>query len=222
MAWRATRRGRTKSYQPRPPRSHGTRGKCGDAMRHSRREPMMQPGRPSSPPLGVPMRISALFVLAFALAACAAPGGSTDPTPEASSVEPTPRASLTPSSIQPSPSPEEGGGEELTGVLGADSVEGGCAYLQAPDRTRYEVLYPDGWELSLSPLQLTSPGRGRGPGRRRGHGPWRAGRRQGIHLPARADSPGHRSRALIRSDEGADCTNRHAPDAGRVCVRRDR
>ena len=103
------------------------------------------------------MRISALFVLAFALAACAAPGSSTDPTPEASSVEPTPRASLRPSSIQPSPSPAEGGGEELTGVLGADSVEGGCAYLQAPDRTRYEVLYPDGWELSLSPLQLTSP-----------------------------------------------------------------
>jgi hypothetical protein len=103
------------------------------------------------------MRISVLLVLAFAIAACTAPGSSTDPTPEASSVEPTPQASLKPSSVRPSPSPDAGDGEQLTGVLGADSVEGGCAYLQTPDRTRYEILYPDGWELSLSPLQLTSP-----------------------------------------------------------------
>jgi hypothetical protein len=45
----------------------------------------------------------------------------------------------------------------LSGVLGADTVEGGCGYLEADDGTRYEVIYPDGWRLEPSPLQLTSP-----------------------------------------------------------------
>jgi hypothetical protein len=45
-------------------------------------------------------------------------------------------------------------GETLTGILGADAVEGGCAYLQAADGTRYEVLYPRGWNMQLSPLRL--------------------------------------------------------------------
>lgn len=63
---------------------------------------------------------------------------------------------MQPSSIQPTREPE-GGGDELVGVLGADAVEGGCGYLQAPDGTRYEVVYPEGWDLQLSPLQLTAP-----------------------------------------------------------------
>jgi hypothetical protein len=103
------------------------------------------------------MRIPATIVLVLALAACAAPAGSVDPTPEESPVERTPPASLTPSSTQPSRVPGGGDGEELTGALGADSIEGGCAYLQASDGTRYQVLYPDGWELTISPLELTSP-----------------------------------------------------------------
>lgn len=45
----------------------------------------------------------------------------------------------------------------LTGRLGFDDLEGGCAYLETEDGTRYEVLYPDGWELERSPLQLISP-----------------------------------------------------------------
>jgi hypothetical protein len=36
-------------------------------------------------------------------------------------------------------------------------VEGGCAYLEAADGTRYEVLYPDGWTLQVSPLELIGP-----------------------------------------------------------------
>lgn len=46
---------------------------------------------------------------------------------------------------------------EVTGTLGADSVEGGCAYLEAGDRTRFQVIYPDGWRIHASPLQLTNP-----------------------------------------------------------------
>lgn len=58
----------------------------------------------------------------------------------------------------PSPRPTGGsGGETITGEFGADSIEGGCAYLEADDGTRYEVLYPDGWEVQASPLQLTDP-----------------------------------------------------------------
>jgi hypothetical protein len=42
-------------------------------------------------------------------------------------------------------------------VLGSDAIEGGCAYLQAPDGGKYEVIYPDGWELRLAPLELVAP-----------------------------------------------------------------
>lgn len=68
------------------------------------------------------------------------------------SPEPRPSASLTLSSKQPAPA-----GDSVTGVLGADAVEGGCAYLASPDGTRYEVIYPDGWRVQLSPLQLLDP-----------------------------------------------------------------
>ncbi len=47
--------------------------------------------------------------------------------------------------------------ESITGRLGADTIEGGCGYLETDDETRYEVIYPPGWELSLAPLQLTAP-----------------------------------------------------------------
>lgn len=59
--------------------------------------------------------------------------------------------SLAPASQQPRP------GATVTGSLGSDTVEGGCAYLQAAGGTRYEVLYPDGWNLRMSPLQLIGP-----------------------------------------------------------------
>ena len=120
------------------------------------------------------MQVVAPLLLALTLASCAAvPGSSPTPTavPEESLMatsEPTPTPTTTPtptatssptlklSSEQPSPDPADAG-EELTGVLGADSIEGGCGYLRAPGGTRYEVIYPDGWDLQLSPPQLTSP-----------------------------------------------------------------
>jgi hypothetical protein len=107
--------------------------------------------------------IRTLLVLtcAVALTACSAPGTepSESATPEDRPVEtksPRPTPSLTPSSSQPTLAPDGGGGE-LVGVLGADSVEGGCGYLQAADGKRYEVIYPDGWQLHLSPLELVAP-----------------------------------------------------------------
>ncbi len=38
-----------------------------------------------------------------------------------------------------------------------DDIEGGCPYLQAADGRRLQVLYPDGWTLKKSPLQLVAP-----------------------------------------------------------------
>ena len=106
------------------------------------------------------MRAFVALACALAVAACAAPAGNPTQTPtlEQSAVEssePTPTPSLDLASPQPSRQPI--GGDELTGVLGSDSIEGGCGYLQVPSGTRYQVIYPDGWDLELSPLQLTSP-----------------------------------------------------------------
>lgn len=109
------------------------------------------------------MRLIVVVLCVLAISACAAgqeirdtPPATTDDTPMRSE-DPPPAASLTLSSVQPSRAPSEPAGDELTGVLGADSIEGGCGYLQASDGTRYEVIYPDGWRLDLDPLQLTSP-----------------------------------------------------------------
>lgn len=101
------------------------------------------------------MRILFLVgLVAGVLVGCAASSGSVEPTSVPPSDSGTPKPSLQPSSEQPTRQPT---GEPLTGVLGADSIEGGCGYLQADDGTRYEVIYPDGWELTLSPLELRAP-----------------------------------------------------------------
>jgi hypothetical protein len=69
-------------------------------------------------------------------------------------MDPTFRESLFPATPKPDP---VGGGVDLVGTLGADSIEGGCTYLEADDGTRYQVIYPDGWQIQASPLQLTNP-----------------------------------------------------------------
>jgi hypothetical protein len=45
----------------------------------------------------------------------------------------------------------------ITGRLGFDDIEGGCVYLEAPDGTRYEVIYPEGWTLDRSSAELRGP-----------------------------------------------------------------
>jgi hypothetical protein len=102
------------------------------------------------------------ILLVLLLAACAAPSGgspSGDAPTDSPRPDPTPTPSLKPASVQPSPEPASppAGGTELVGTLGSDAVEGGCAYLEASDGTRYEVIYPDGWTLQKSPLQLRAP-----------------------------------------------------------------
>ena len=66
----------------------------------------------------------------------------------------TPRPSVDASIVLPTNGP--GDEAELTGTLGADSIEGGCTYLDA-DSSRFQVIYPPGWEITASPLQLTNP-----------------------------------------------------------------
>jgi hypothetical protein len=45
----------------------------------------------------------------------------------------------------------------VTGTLGFDDIEGGCAFIEAPDGTRYEVVYPDGWTVDQAGAQLRGP-----------------------------------------------------------------
>lgn len=101
------------------------------------------------------MRSAAIVTIALVLAACSSPGGTSGDAPsDAATTEPTSPA-FSPASGQPSVDPADG--ERLEGRLGADSIEGGCGYLQADDGTRYEVIYPEGWDLRLNPLELRAP-----------------------------------------------------------------
>ena len=61
--------------------------------------------------------------------------------------------------VTPGPSKLSGpdAAETYTGVLSFDSIEGGCAYLQAAVGRKLEVIYPDGWTLQKSPLELLAP-----------------------------------------------------------------
>jgi hypothetical protein len=92
------------------------------------------------------------------LAGCSQVAPASSPTPsESAAMDPTrtPRPSVDASITLPSIRP--GDGVELTGTLGADSIEGGCTYLEADDGIRFQVIYPPGWEITASPLQLTNP-----------------------------------------------------------------
>ena len=46
---------------------------------------------------------------------------------------------------------------ELTGRLGVTEVEGGCPYLETPDGTQYEVIYPAGWAADSGSGALQAP-----------------------------------------------------------------
>ena len=85
------------------------------------------------------------------------PGGS-GPGGSAGAGEPSPVGPASASLELASQQPSKGGpATTYSGVLASDAIEGGCAYLQAPSGRKYEVLYPDGWVLRKSPLELVAP-----------------------------------------------------------------
>ena len=54
------------------------------------------------------------------------------------------------------PAPAEGG-ESITGTLGGDpKLEGGCSWVD-DGKVRWQVQYPDGYDMSLEPVRLTGP-----------------------------------------------------------------
>ena len=85
------------------------------------------------------MRLLAILPIVV-LAACAAPGDDPSMTDR-----PTPEPSLTLASAQREG--QRAGDITITGLLGSDSIEGGSPYLETDDGTRYQVLWPTGWEL---------------------------------------------------------------------------
>ena len=103
----------------------------------------------------------AAAVLATLLTACAAAGRPTataTPTTQATAT-PTIAATASPM-VTPREDPEDPPNAKqvtVTGTLGADSIEGGCAYLQTNATTRYEVIYPKGWQVTAAPLELRNP-----------------------------------------------------------------
>jgi hypothetical protein len=85
-------------------------------------------------------------------------GGSGPGSGSAGTGEPSQVGAASPSLELASQQPTKGGAAATyTGVLASDAIEGGCAYVQAPEGRKYEVIYPDGWELRKSPLELVSP-----------------------------------------------------------------
>lgn len=82
-------------------------------------------------------------LLAGLLVACAEGGGQPGPT-----VGATP-----PGGTEPAPAE----GDTISGTLGGDaSLEGGCAWVESGE-VRWEVDWPDGYEISFDPLTLTGP-----------------------------------------------------------------
>lgn len=88
-------------------------------------------------------RALALLAIGLILAACTRGVGGETPAP-------TPGRSVIAASQLPA-------GTLVTGVLGADSIEGGCPYLEADDGTRYQVIWPNGWTLDRSSAELSDP-----------------------------------------------------------------
>ena len=115
-----------------------------------------RPSRPASRRL--PAALIALGCLLFA--ACTAAPAASGPSPSASAAAPgvtSPSPSLT--QVTPGPSKPSGpdAADTYTGVLSFDSIEGGCAFLQTAEGRKLEVIYPDGWTLQKSPLELLAP-----------------------------------------------------------------
>ncbi|MEX2619756.1 MAG: hypothetical protein WD250_06015 [Egibacteraceae bacterium] len=90
------------------------------------------------------MRVVALVLAGLLLVACGqepALTPSEDPEEDVPAAEPGDRE----------------GTEVLEGTLGGDAqLEGGCVWLEAGDG-RYEVVYPDGYQVAFDPVRLLGP-----------------------------------------------------------------
>jgi hypothetical protein len=94
---------------------------------------------------------SVLLALPLALVACG-PADTAAPPPEETPIPVEPDNGIGDGATPPAAE------ETLTGTLGGDTdLEGGCAWLDAEDGTRYEVFYPDGYEVRFEPLELVGP-----------------------------------------------------------------
>ena len=99
---------------------------------------------------GVPA-FALLLVAALAAACAAGPAGSSPGAAPGSASEAPPTAS-------PAAGSPPAGGADLAGTLGGDAeLEGGCAWVLGDDGERYEVIYPDGWQVQANPVQLRDP-----------------------------------------------------------------
>jgi hypothetical protein len=96
------------------------------------------------------LRIGAASLVLLLTSCAGTNGGSASPKPSPSD------ANLRPTSQQPVPS-DPAGSQTISGRLGADSIEGGCAYLQTEAGKRYEVIYPKSWKLDKGRARLTNP-----------------------------------------------------------------
>lgn len=101
------------------------------------------------------MKSSVAALAVVFLTGCA---GATPQAPSSAAVSAASSASPhTSAAASQSRTPDAGESNELTGVLDADPIEGGCAYLRADDGTRYEVVYPPGWSIDRSSATLRDP-----------------------------------------------------------------
>ncbi len=104
-----------------------------------------------------------VILLGLLVTACQAgesqPSASATPSSERTS-DPTAASASNGAPETPAPSSGDpsGDGVEVSGVFSRDSIEGGCAFLEAGDGTRYEVLWPEGWTLLRNPFRLQDPG----------------------------------------------------------------
>jgi hypothetical protein len=97
----------------------------------------------------------AVLLLAAGCAGAAATPSADQPTRAAPSVEVSPPEET--AEAEPTPEATEGGGEaeaDLVGTLEGDAtLEGGCAWLEAADGTRWQVIWPPGYHLMFEPEQ---------------------------------------------------------------------
>ena len=98
--------------------------------------------------------LPAALVLGFVMAGCS--GGSGASGSPGSAQPPADGASP---SLQLASPKGSGSGpiQTYVGVLGSNSIEGGCTYLQTSDGRRYEIIYPSGWTQRKAPLELVAP-----------------------------------------------------------------